>query len=95
MRASAKTLPHAVCYCENTILEPTSGSLEEFLPHGAKEFDSIFISFNYGNLNFKINSEESLTAFSLDQNKDYYLYIENNDNNAGSKVSIIYIRKKI
>jgi hypothetical protein len=73
----------------------TKGSLEEFLPHGAKEFDSIFISFSYGNLNFKINSEESLTAFSLDQSKDYYLYIENNDNKAGSKVSIIYIRKKI
>ena len=69
--------------------------LEPFLTHGAKEFDSIYISFNYGNLNFKLNFEESLSAFTLDQSKDYYLYIDNNDNNLECKVSIIYIRKKI
>jgi hypothetical protein len=44
MKASAKTLPHGVCYCENTILEPTSGTPVSVLllcPHlfGTKQFD--------------------------------------------------------
>ena len=73
----------------------SGGSLETYLSHGAKEFDSILISLNNGNLNFKINSNESLTAFNIDQNKEYFLYIENDDKNSDCKVSIIYIRNKV
>ena len=72
-----------------------TGAHESFLNYGAKEYDSIYVSFNSGKLNFKINSDESLTAFNLDQTKEYYLYIENDDHNTECKVSIIYIRKQI
>jgi hypothetical protein len=68
-------------------------SLEPYLKKGAKEFDIIYIICNNRNLVFKINNEVMTTAYTLEGDKTYYLYVENEEARKECKLSLIYILK--
>ncbi len=45
-----------------------------------------------GNLFFRINNDEYKKAYELNNDIDYYLYLENNNDKYGYNIRIIYIR---
>jgi len=69
-------------------------SLEPYLKSGGlKAFDFLYLIIENGNsLSFKVNNNPPQKAFNLDKNKDFYLYLENDDNKKDFKITIIYLR---
>jgi hypothetical protein len=55
--------------------------------------DSIFIILKNNQLFFRLNCYHSELAFTIESNKNYYLYLENETPNPPCIVTLVYIRK--
>jgi len=72
----------------------SSSSLQPYLPiKQIKEGDSIIIAIRNGQLFFRVNYDETEPAFTINANKKYYLYIENDTPSLLTRVALVYIRK--
>ena len=65
--------------------------LEKFYDNDANDGDFIYIMKKEGNLFFRINNDEYKKAYELNNDIDYYLYLENTNAKYGSNIRIIYI----
>ena len=63
-----------------------------FLESEIKEKDFIYLMVKYDKLYFKINNGEYKFAFNLEK-KDYYIYLENNNDKNCSNIKFIFIRE--
>ena len=63
-----------------------------FLESEIKEKDFIYMMVKYDKLYFKINKGEYKFAFNLEK-KDYYIYLENNNDKNCSNIKFIFIRE--
>jgi hypothetical protein len=72
----------------------TDKSIEPFLKYGAKEYDVVYVRCEDGQLYFRINDDNPHTAYTVDQSKKYYLYIENEEKaRVECKVCLVYVVK--
>jgi hypothetical protein len=72
----------------------STSSLQPYLPvKQIKEGDTIIIAVRNGQLFFRVNYDDTEPAFSLNSNKKYYLYIENDTPSLLTRVALVYIRK--
>lgn len=61
---------------------------------GLKAFDFLYVIIQNDNaLYFRVNNNPVQYAYNLDPKKEYYLYLENDDNNKDFKLTVVYIRK--
>ena len=67
--------------------------LEKYIDKVAKEKDTIIIALKNNQLFFRINFDQAEPAYTIEPNKNYYLYIENENCNLITKVVFVYIRK--
>ena len=70
----------------------TEKKLEKFLETDVNEGDFIYIMKKDGNLFFRINNDEYKKAYELNNDIDYFLYLENTNAKYGANIKIIYIR---
>ena len=70
----------------------TEKKLEQFLVNDVNEGDAIFIRKKDGKLFFRINNDEYKLAYELNNDGDFFIYIENTNTKYPSKVNFIYIR---
>jgi len=79
---------------DNGMKYSSDNSVEPFLKNGGlKEFDFLYLIIEKNNiLYFKINNFSQQKAFVLDKEKDYYLYMENDDKLKDFKITFIYVR---
>ena len=70
----------------------TEKKLEKFLETDVNEGDFIYIMKKGGNLFFRINNDEYKKAYELNNDIDYFLYLENTNAKYGANIRIIYIR---
>ncbi len=68
-------------------------SLENYYNKEAREKDFIIIAIKNDNLYFRVNFDDNPPAYHLPQNREYYIYIENDTMLSSLKVKFIYLRK--
>ena len=58
-----------------------------------KEGDSIIVAVKNNQLFFRVNYDNTEPAFTIESNRKYYLYVENDSPNLATRVALVYIRK--
>ena len=66
--------------------------LEKYDDKLVKEKDSIIIAKKNNQIFFRINFDQSEPAYTIEPNKNYYLYVENDNPHSLTKVVYVYIR---
>ena len=56
------------------------------------EGDDIFIMKKEGKLFFRINNDEYKLAYELNNDGDFFIYVENTNTKYPSKINFVYIR---
>ena len=70
----------------------TEKKLEQFLVNDVNEGDDIFILKKNGKLFFRINNDEYKLAYELNNDGDFFIYVENTNTKYPSKINFVYIR---
>ena len=70
----------------------TEKKLEQFLVNDVNEGDDIFIMKKEGKLFFRINNDEYKLAYELNNDGDFFIYVENTNTKYPSKINFVYIR---
>jgi hypothetical protein len=70
----------------------TEKKLEQFLVNDVNEGDDIFIMKKNGKLFFRINNDEYKLAYELNNDGDFFIYVENTNTKYPSKINFVYIR---